>query len=966
LQELQTSRSWRRPQGAFLHGLAETFSNEYGPAVLVESMRAILRPLPRIRYPRAFLCALTGLTMAALMGGSALAGDGAKGAPTPAAAAADTDITKANAQWIDRDTVVWQRQPTDGRRYALVYDPSGGLIVGGGDLTGTGQTIRLHARADGLTEAQRAKYPNLVQYTAFTVDPADRSKVRDALRGQVVTTERDAAGKLLGATGVQIPGALDDLYATATAARLGPVFDHGTPSLSVWAPTARDVALQLYDSPTAAPAVLPMRRDERTGVWTATGPAAWKGRYYRYRVTAWQPSVQKVVTASVTDPYSVSLSTDSQYSQIVDLADPSLAPAGWSTLHKTGVPAGKLQIQELSVRDFSIADNTVPAQRRGTYLAFTDPSSAGMRHLRDVAAAGVTDVHLLPVFDFASVPERRTDQAVPACDLPSLPRDSDAQQACIAAVADRDGYNWGYDPLHYTTPEGSYATDPQGTPRIVQFRQMVQGLSGAGLRVVMDVVYNHTSAAGTDKFSVLDQIVPGYYQRLLDDGTVANSTCCANTAPEHAMMGKLVVDSVVTWAKYYKVDGFRFDLMGHHPKANILAVRAALDQLTPARDGVDGKGIYLYGEGWNFGEVANNARFVQATQPNMAGTGVGTFNDRLRDAVRGGGPFDSDPRIQGFASGLYTDPNGDPVNGSADQQRARLLHHQDQIQVGLSGNLASYRFVDSSGHQVTGAQVDYNGSPTGYTSSPREAITYVDAHDNQILYDALAYKLPQGISAADRARMQVMALSMTMLGQGVGFSTAGSDRLRSKSLDGNSFNSGDWFNEILWNCSDGNGFGKGLPPKADNGGAWSYAKPLLADPALVPGCPAIHAAQQGYQDLLRIRASSPLFGLGTADAVQRCLSFPASGVDATPGVITMMLTDLPGHRLDPRWKSITVVFNATPATVTQTVASLRGASVALHPVLAASTDPTVRRSTFDPGTATFTVPARTVAVFVRT
>ena len=174
------------------------------------------------------------------------------------------------------------------------------------------------------------------------------------------------------------------------------------------------------------------------------------------------------------------------------------------------------------------------------------------------------------------------------------------------------------------------------------------GLNRAGLRVVLDVVYNHTHASGQDPGSVLDRIVPGYYHRLLPDGTVATSTCCANTAPEHAMMGRLVVDSVVTWARRYKVDGFRFDLMGHHPKANLVEVRRALDALTLARDGVDGRSILLYGEGWNFGEVADNARFVQATQTEMAGTGIGTFNDRLRDAVRGGGPFDADPRVQGF------------------------------------------------------------------------------------------------------------------------------------------------------------------------------------------------------------------------------------------------------------------------------------------------------------------------------
>ena len=215
------------------------------------------------------------------------------------------------------------------------------------------------------------------------------------------------------------------------------------------------------------------------------------------------------------------------------------------------------------------------------------------------------------------------------------------------------------------------------------------------------------------------------------------------------------------------MDGFRFDLMGHHPKANILAVRAALDRLTVARDGVDGKEIMLYGEGWNFGEVADDARFVQATQANMAGTGIGTFNDRLRDAVRGGGPFDANPR----RAGLRLRPLHRPQRrrGQRDRRPSSgpgCCTHQDLIKVGLTGNLRGYRFTDSAGRQVTGAQVDYNGSPAGYTAAPGEAVTYVDAHDNEILYDALAYKLPQATSAADRARMQVLALAHRGAGAG--------------------------------------------------------------------------------------------------------------------------------------------------------------------------------------------------------
>ncbi|MER7006910.1 pullulanase-type alpha-1,6-glucosidase [Dactylosporangium sp. NPDC000555] len=880
--------------------------------------------------------------------------------PIPAQGTPDTDVNKAKAVWIDRGTVAWRAGPTDGHSYELWSAPAGGLQVVDGQVVGNGTKLAMSAVPGGLTEAQRAKFPHLWAYRTFRLD-GDRAALTAALRGQVVAVERDASGQVTEATGVQLAGALDDLYSAALSAKLGPAFDGQRPTISVWAPTAQQLTLELYQDIAKNPDVVAMTRDDRTGVWSVTGDKSWKGRFYKFRVTAYQPAVRAVTTASVTDPYSVSLSANGTHSQIADLSDPGLRPSGWSDLRKPPVPS-RPQIQELSVRDFSIADTTVPAEQRGTYLAFTQSGSAGMRHLRQLAQAGTSYVHLLPVFDVATIPEVRSDQAQPPCDLAALPPDSSQQQACVAQVADRDGYNWGYDPFHYNAPEGSYATDPQGTPRITQFRQMVAGLNNAGLRVVMDVVYNHTTAAGTDQYSVLDQIVPGYYQRLLDDGTVANSTCCANTAPENAMMGKLVVDSIVQWAKQYKVDGFRFDLMGHHPKANILAVRAALDQLTAPRDGVDGKKILLYGEGWNFGEVADNARFVQATQANMAGTGVATFNDRLRDAVRGGAPFDGNPRVQGFATGLYTDPNGDPANGTAAEQRARLLHYQDLIQVGLTGNLAAYEFTDSAGHRVTGAQVDYNGSPAGYTRSPSEAVTYVDAHDNEILYDAMAYKLPAGTTADQRARLQVLALSTTVFGQGAGFVTAGSDRLRSKSLDRNSFNSGDWFNQIRWDCADGNGFGAGLPPAADNRDKWQYAQPLLADPALVPDCAAIDLASARFQELLSIRASSPVFALSSAAQVQQRLSFPLAGAQVTPGVITMVLD---ARGLDGRLKSVVVVFNAGATATTQTVASYRGAHMALHPVQAASVDPVARQSTFDTTHGSFTVPARTVAVFVQ-
>ncbi|MBD9730889.1 pullulanase-type alpha-1,6-glucosidase [Streptomyces sp. H28] len=861
--------------------------------------------------------------------------------PQPAGSAAALDLATSKAVWIDRDTLVWNGSDAAASTQ-LLASPTGGITVEDGTL-GTGDARWLRLARTSLTDAQKARFPHLKDGTAWSVDPRDRDRVRAALRGQVVATQRAATGAVLAATGVQLAGVLDDLYAArATKADLGPVFRHGRPTLSVWAPTARDVALEI-DGRTVR-----MHRDDATGVWSATGPASWKGKPYRYAVTVWAPSTRKIVTNKVTDPYSVALTTDSERSLVVDLGDRNLAPRGWSSLDKPkAVPLKDAQIQELHIRDFSVEDRT--AKHPGTYLAFTDKDSGGSRHLRKLARSGTSHVHLLPAFDIATIPEKKSDRATVDCDLASYPADSPKQQECVARTAAKDAYNWGYDPYHYTVPEGSYATDPDGTARTVEFRRMVKALNEEGLGVVLDVVYNHTAAHGQAKTSVLDRIVPGYYQRLLADGSVADSTCCSNTAPENAMMGKLVVDSVVTWAKEYKVDGFRFDLMGHHPKANMLAVRKALDALTLTKDGVDGKKIILYGEGWNFGEIADDARFEQATQANMAGTGIATFSDRARDAVRGGGPFDEDPGVQGFASGLYTDPNTSTANGTEAEQKARLLHYQDLIKVGLSGNLADYTFTDTGGKQVKGSQVDYNGSPAGYAAVPGDALAYADAHDNESLFDALAFKLPKDTPAGDRARMQVLAMATATLSQGPALSQAGTDLLRSKSLDRNSYDSGDWFNAIHWNCAAGNGFGRGLPPAADNEDKWPYAKPLLG--TVKVGCPQIEGASAAYRDLLTIRTSEKAFSLGTADRVQSRLSFPLSGKDETPGVITMRLGDL------------VVVFNATPERQEQRVTALAGTGHRLHPVQAKGGDPVVRAASYERSTGTFTVPARTVAVF---
>ncbi|WP_367650081.1 pullulanase-type alpha-1,6-glucosidase [Nocardioides sp. zg-1230] len=861
------------------------------------------------------------------------------------AAGASPDLSKAKAQWLREDLVAWDVPDPGSRRYRLHWSQAGGLGVDAEAVTGGSSAPLTHDPA-GLPADVLADFPHLAGYEAFRLDRATARRVPDILTGQVAVASYDTGGVLNDATGVQLPGVLDDVYDDAADADLGVTWRGNRPTLTLWAPTAQDVTA------TVAGRRVPMTR-RRDGTWTASGPASWRNARYTYDVTVYSPAAGKVVTNRVTDPWSVALTTNSEQSVVVDLADPALAPAGWSRTRAPVVAEPEdRSVYELHVRDFSIGDETVPAAERGTYLAFTHDDTAGMRHLHRLADAGLNTVHLLPAFDIATIEERRSAQQTPACDLASLPPDSTRQQECIDAVRQRDGFNWGYDPLHYTAPEGSYATDPDGPGRTVEFRRMVQGLNGAGLQVVMDVVYNHTAASGQDPKSVLDRVVPGYYHRLDAKGAVETSTCCSNTATEHRMMEKLMIDSVLTWARDYKVNGFRFDLMGHHSLENMTRLRAALDGLTVKHDGVDGKSIYLYGEGWNFGEVADDARFVQATQANLAGSGIGSFSDRLRDAVRGGGPFDEDPRVQGFGSGLFTDPNGAPVNGTAEEQRADLLHAQDLVKLGLAGNLADFSFRSSDGEDVLGSEVDYNGQPAGYAADPAETVTYVDAHDNETLFDSLAFKLPQGTSMADRVRMNTVSLSTVALSQGVVFWHAGTDLLRSKSLDRNSYDSGDWFNRVDWQRRE-NTFGSGLPLRADNEAKWDFMRPLLADPALDPTPAAMDEAHTRALDLLRIRTSSRLFRLGSLEAIQAKVSF----LDAEPGVVAMLVDDTAGSDADPGRDGVLVVINAgaAPTTVAGT-----GSGWTLHDVQASGTDAVVKGSTV--AADAVTVPARTTGV----
>ncbi|QSB06639.1 pullulanase-type alpha-1,6-glucosidase [Natronoglycomyces albus] len=901
------------------------------------------------RRPRAYLAAaLTALLAITITSSITLATAQASANPKVA-------IDEQRAHWLDERTIAWDLGAGWEYTWQLLVSPDGSISIDGNDISGNYEAIDLHYAGEMAPHLQ-ARFPHLADYLTFTVDDSrDTDAIKRDLTGQLVAVEYRDRHEITVATGLQLPGVLDDLYAESAAeAGLGLTWSGNTPTLSVWAPTAKNVTLERHAQTNAAAARRGMDYDPSTGIWSIQGKPGWKGHFYRFGVEVWHPETQAIETFSVTDPHSVSLAADSTHSQIIDLASPDLKPSGWDNPNKpAAVELAESHIWEVHVRDFSAGDASIAEDLRGTYAAFSESGSQAVRHLQELSDAGLTHVHLLPTFDIGTIPERRSDWAQPDCDLASFAPDSPDQQACIDEVRESDSYNWGYDPHHFDTPEGSYATDPHGPQRILEYRQMVQALNDMGLRVVVDVVYNHTHRAGIHDKSVFDRIVPGYYHRLDETGNVTDSTCCPNTAPEHAMFGKFVVDSVELWADQYQIDGFRFDLMGHHPKQNMLDIRERLDAIG-AHD------VMLYGEGWNFGEVANNARFEQATQHNMAGTGIATFNDRMRDGVRGGGPFDANPRVQGFGSGQWTDFNGDPINGDADSQLAALRHNGDLTKLGLVGNLADYTFVTSNGHLTSGRDIDYGGSSAGYTADPGEAVNYVDAHDNEILFDALAHKLNRDIDGTDRARMQVLSLSTAVLSQGAGFVTAGSELLRSKSLDRDSYDSGDWFNQIRWDCADGNGFGNGLPPAWTSEHHWPYAAEILALETLIPTCEDIALTKGRYLELLEIATSAEAFSLGTGDAVQDRVSFPLSGLEETPGVITMVI-DTVG--LDSPGDAVVVVFNATPDQATETVSDLSGTSLALHPVLVNSVDERVRESSYEAESGTFTVPPRTVAVF---
>ncbi|CAM3934394.1 pullulanase-type alpha-1,6-glucosidase [Xenorhabdus thuongxuanensis] len=847
----------------------------------------------------------------------------------------ESEISQASAHWVDRQTLLWP----DGAGQPIVrlYYNHNNKVKPNDQGYFTDKYLAL--TPTNLNQETAKIFPHLAKWAAFRLP--EGTDIDLLLTGDLVVLAANEQGLLISATQVQTAGVLDDRFAGAAdkleyGARIN---DKGV-IFRLWAPTAQEVDLVLYNQDKQIIANYTMERDTASGSWSWQGDKKLIGAYYRYALKVYHPSSRHVERYEVTDPYSYSLSTNSEYSQIVNLDDASLKPQNWDNLltprpQNTPTDIARMAIYEAHIRDLSVADSTIPANWRGKYLALTDKNSDMFKHLKALSQAGMTHMELLPVFDIASINEfshQVADLDHPfkhLCQVNPMVKNSRFASYCHSSltvrevlqqlrfddninnpqvqelnmmVAKTDSYNWGYDPFHYSVPEGSYATDPEGSSRIKEFRSMIQAIKRQlGMNVIMDVVYNHTDAAGpASRTSVLDKIVPWYYHRLDEiTGNVENNTCCADTAPERRMFAKLIEDSLVTWVKDYKIDAFRFDLMGYHPKAQIISALEKVRTINPS--------IYFFGEGWNSGQ---DDRFETASQVNLKGSGIGTFSDRLRDAVRGGGPFDVADSIrsnQGVGNGAEILPN-EISNLDVDQVR----HLWDLVRLGMTGNLADFVMFDKDGEVKTGREIDYKGTAAGYALDPTEVLNYVSKHDNQTLWDIISYKAAQEADLVTRVRMQALSLATVFLGQGLAFDQQGSELLRSKSFTRDSYDAGDWFNRVSYDYKDNN-YDVGLPERGNDGKNY----PLISrvkNQVEKPGQNELLQMMAFYQELLRLRQFSPLMTLGDGAAVRQRVDFVNVGPHQKLGLLVMTIDDgnmTSGDR-DWRFDGLVVVINAAP------------------------------------------------------
>jgi len=480
---------------------------------------------------------------------------------------------------------------------------------------------------------------------------------------------------------------------------------------------ATAVKLRLYDQGLGGKArkTVAMRRDSE-GQWSTTVKGDLKGKFYTFQVQ--YPGKKLDETPGI---WAKAVGVNGRRTAVVDMR--LTDPAGWQNDRRPAIPADGLVLYEMHHRDFSI-DASGGFEHPGKFLALTEPRA--IEHLKRL---GVNAVHILPSFDYASVDETRLD----------VPQ-----------------YNWGYDPVNYNVPEGSYSTDPTDpVVRIREFKQMVQALHSAGIKVILDVVYNHTFNIDGSNFQLT---CPDEFFRRNADGSYSNGSGCGNeTASEREMMRQFMIESVLYWVNEYHIDGFRFDLMGVHDITTMNLIRKAVDEVDP--------GVYIYGEGWSAGGCALPGEQLGMKANVKQMPRIAAFSDDIRDGLRG--PWDSDSKAA-FLGGV--------------------VGLEESIKMGIAG-------------AIDHPQIDYskvNYSNQAWALEPTQMISYVSCHDDMCLVDRLRASVP-GITTDELIRLDLLAQTAVFTSQGVPFMLSGEEMLRTKQGVHNSYNSPDSINHLDWN-----------------------------------------------------------------------------------------------------------------------------------------------------------------------
>ena len=471
--------------------------------------------------------------------------------------------------------------------------------------------------------------------------------------------------------------------------------------------------LRLYDNGTDGKAIKTIRmKKAEDGLWRAEVKGDISGKFYTFDTG----------NGECPGLFAKAVGVNGNRAAVVDMR--STDPDGWAQDKRPPLKSPcDLIIYEFHHRDFSI-DPSSGLQHKGKFLALTEPKATDY-----LKSLGVNAIHILPSFDYASVDETRLD----------TPQ-----------------YNWGYDPKNYNVPEGSYSTDPYlPTTRIKEFKQMVQALHKAGIRVILDVVYNHTFDIKNSNFQ---RINPDYFYRKTADGKYSDGSGCGNeTASEKPLMREYMIESAKYWAEEYHIDGFRFDLMGVHDIETMNIIRKELNKIDPS--------IYIYGEGWSAGSYAYPTEKLAMKANTSQLNGIGAFCDDMRDALRG--PF-SDNHKGGFLAGVE--------------------NLEESIKFGIVGAI--------SHPQIDMTKVNYSKEP--WTNSPAQMISYVSCHDDMCLTDRLRSSIP-GINEDELIRLDLLAQTAVLTSQGVPFILCGEEMLRDKKGVHNSYKSPDSINRLDWN-----------------------------------------------------------------------------------------------------------------------------------------------------------------------